>query len=142
MQFFLPMDNIPKGTHQMKQVNFKSRTIYDAESVQQARKLYMNRLLPLIPEKPLEGALRLVTKWCYPIGDHQQGTYKTTRPDTDNLIKLFKDCLMAAGFFYDDAQIASEITEKFWAEPCGIYVELYGLEETPTEKPQERAHGV
>lgn len=30
--------------------------------------------------------------------------------------------MTAAGFWKDDAQVASEICEKFWAEVPGIYV--------------------
>ena len=36
--------------------------------------------------------------------------------------KLLKDCMTAVGFWKDDAQVASEICEKFWAEVPGIYV--------------------
>ncbi len=45
-----------------------------------------------------------------------------SKPDTDNLQKLLKDCMTAVGFWKDDAQVASEICEKFWAEVPGIYV--------------------
>lgn len=44
------------------------------------------------------------------------------KPDTDNLQKLLKDCMTARGFWKDDAQVASEICEKFWAERPGIYI--------------------
>ena len=33
------------------------------------------------------------------------------------------------GFWMDDAQVASELCEKFWAEIPGIYILLTGLEE-------------
>ena len=39
-----------------------------------------------------------------------------------NLNKLLKDCMTDVGFWKDDAQVASEICEKFWAEVPGIYV--------------------
>ena len=32
------------------------------------------------------------------------GEYRTTKPDTDNLQKLLKDCMTATGFWTDDAQ--------------------------------------
>lgn len=43
-------------------------------------------------------------------------------PETPLCAKLLKDCMTAVGFWKDDAQVASEICEKFWAEVPGIYV--------------------
>ena len=69
------------------------------------------------------GALRPITTWCYPIkGDHRDGEYKTSKPDTENSLKLFKDVMTKLNYWKDDAQVASEITEKFWADIPGIYV--------------------
>ena len=63
-----------------------------------------------------------MVKWCFPGGRHRNGQYRATRPDTDNLQKLLKDCMTAVGFWRDDAQVASEVCEKFWAEVPGIYI--------------------
>ena len=52
------------------------------------------------------------------------GQWKITPPDTDNLIKLFKDCMTRTGWWLDDAQVCSEITEKFYADRPGIYVRV------------------
>lgn len=68
------------------------------------------------------GAIRLVAKWCFPRGKHADGEYRITKPDTDNLEKLLKDCMTANRFWKDDAQVASEICEKFWAEVPGIWI--------------------
>ncbi len=71
----------------------------------------------------MEGPVRMSVKWCFPrSGSHRDGEYRTSKPDTDNLQKLLKDCMTAVGFWKDDAQVASEIVEKFWAEIPGIYV--------------------
>ena len=76
----------------------------------------------------MEGAVRLMSKWCFPRnGNHHNGEYRITRPDTDNLNKLLKDCMTAVGFWRDDAQVASEICEKFWAHVPGIYVRVEEL---------------
>lgn len=64
------------------------------------------------------------TKWCFPRGKHLDGTYRLSKPDTDNLQKLLKDCMTKVGFWDDDALVASEIVEKFWAEVPGIYVRI------------------
>ena len=74
------------------------------------------------PERPLEGPVRLVVKWCFPRGRHGDGEYRAGKPDVDNLQKLLQDCMTAAGFWRDDAQVASLTAEKFWAEIPGIYV--------------------
>ncbi len=70
-----------------------------------------------------------MTKWCFPLtGKHRDGEYKTSRPDTDNLQKLLKDVMTDLGYWKDDAQVASEITEKFWAKIPGIYIAIEELE--------------
>ena len=76
-----------------------------------------------VPEKKYTSAVRLITKWCFPItGKHRDGEYKTTRPDTDNLQKLLKDVMTDLGYWTDDALVASEIIEKFWAKIPGVYI--------------------
>lgn len=68
--------------------------------------------------------VRLMVKWCFPKGKHADGEYRITKPDTDNLQKLLKDCMTACGFWKDDALVAAEMAEKFWAEIPGIYVRI------------------
>ena len=58
----------------------------------------------------------------------RNGQYKTTKPDIDNLQKLLKDCMTDLGYWKDDAQVASEIAEKFWSDVVGIYVLVEELE--------------
>lgn len=126
IEFFLPM-KIPTVTNQMHRIGAKKANgqtiIYDTPELKTAKAKFTVNLYGHAPKEPLEGAVRLVTKWLFPIsGKHQDGEWKTTKPDTDNLIKLFKDCMAHCGYFVDDAQVASEITEKFWAEKTGVYV--------------------
>ncbi len=78
-------------------------------------------------KKSVESGCRLVTKWCFPNGRHKDGEYRITKPDTDNLQKLLKDCMTMCGFWKDDALVASEIVEKFWAEVPGIYIRIEEL---------------
>nr|WP_275895736.1 ArpU family phage packaging/lysis transcriptional regulator [Streptococcus intermedius] len=76
----------------------------------------------------IKGAIRLTVKWCFPrIKRSYDGQYKTTKPDTDNLQKLLKDCMTQLGYWQDDAQVASEIAEKFWADRVGIYIKVEEL---------------
>jgi len=133
MKFFLPMLP-PTATHQEKQVRVVrgKPVFYDPPEVAAARSKLTAHLAGHSPEKPLEGALRLVAKWCFPRGNHADGAYRATPPDTDNLQKLLKDCMTAVGFWKDDAQVASEIVEKFWAEVPGIFIAVETLEGGPS----------
>ena len=71
--------------------------------------------------------IRLIVKWIFPKGKHQNGEYRITKPDTDNLQKMLKDCMTHCGFWTDDALVASEVCEKFWGEPSGIYIRIEEL---------------
>ena len=130
IEFFMPMVP-PTCTHQEKKVAvIKGRPVfYDTQEVNAAKLKLSGYLAKHKPEKPYAGGVRLVTKWCFPRGRHHDGEYRITKPDTDNLQKLLKDCMTACGFWKDDALVASEIVEKFWAEVPGIYIRIEGLED-------------
>ena len=82
------------------------------------------------PAKPLDGPISLRTLWLFPKGKtHRNGEWRVTRPDTDNLQKMLKDCMTRLGFWKDDAQVVREIVEKRWSdEPSGIYIEIEALD--------------
>lgn len=123
LEFFMPMVP-PTVTHQEKQVRVvKGKPVfYEPPELREARAKLEAHLAGHRPERPLNGGVRLVVKWCFPRGRHGDGEYRVTRPDTDNLQKLLKDCMTRVGFWGDDAQVASEVCEKFWAERPGIYI--------------------
>lgn len=124
MEFFLPMIP-PTATHQEKQVRVvKGKPkFYDPPAVADARSKLTANLSAHRPEHPLRGPVRLVVKWCFPLcGDHCDGEYHTNKPDLDNLQKLLQDCLTALKFWRDDAQVASLVVEKFWAQMPGLYI--------------------
>lgn len=130
MQFFLPM-NPPTATAQLHQVTVRGGKprFYDPPDVVEARAKLRAHLAPHRPAEPLTGALRLTTKWCFEATKGKcHGQYKSTKPDTDNLQKLLKDTMTKCGFWTDDAQVASEITEKFWSIQPGIFIKLERLE--------------
>lgn len=127
ISFFMTMIP-PTCTHQEKQVNWKTKTFYEPPELKTARAKLMAHLAQHVPEEKYTGAVRLVTKWCFPItGKHRDGEYKTTKPDTDNLQKMLKDVMTDLGFWTDDALVASEIVEKFWAEIPGIFIAIEPL---------------
>ena len=130
MHFFLAGDP-PTITAQERRIGKRkdgSLYIYEDRELKEVRMQLRARLSKVAPEDPMDGPLRLVVKWMFPNGQHKHGTYKTTKPDTDNLNKMLKDEMTRTGFWKDDAQVASEIIEKFWSKEPGIFVEVQRLE--------------
>ena len=127
IEFFIPMAKVPTTTHQMKQVHVVNGkpVFYEPEELKAAKVKLRDHLAAHVPEKQYSGAVRLVVKWCFPItGKHVDGEYKATKPDTDNLQKLLKDVMTGLHYWKDDALVASEIIEKFWAARPGLYIAI------------------
>lgn len=124
-EFFMAMIP-PTCTHQEKQVHVANGkpVFYEPQELKQARMKLMAYLSKHKPEKKYKCGIRLIVKWCFPRGRHRDGEYKTTKPDTDNLQKLLKDCMTDVGFWKDDALVVSEIAEKFWSEIPGIFIRI------------------
>ena len=133
IEFFMPM-KIPTVTHQQKKVAVKNGKpiFYEDKRLQDAREKFMSYLSHFAPDERIENTpIRLTTKWLFESGNlvkHYDGEYKITKPDTDNLVKLLKDCMTDLGYWKDDALVASEIIEKFWAKTPGIYVKIEVLD--------------
>ncbi|MEG1523971.1 MAG: RusA family crossover junction endodeoxyribonuclease [Clostridia bacterium] len=119
----------PTITHQEKKIGVRKGTPYTYEppELKEARSRLEAHLAQHVPDAPYRSGVRLVTKWCFPRGTHADGEYRITKPDTDNLQKLLKDVMTKLGFWTDDALVASEIVEKFWAAKPGIYVRISNL---------------
>lgn len=136
IDFFMPMIP-PTVTHQEHQVVVRNGkpVFFDPPELKAARQKLMDHVGRHAPPDPLNGPLQLMTKWIWPLpdrimkrmqekGEKDWAMYKQTKPDTDNIIKLLKDCMTRCGFWKDDAQVASEITEKFLGMHPGIYVRI------------------
>lgn len=129
LEFFVPMIP-PTITAQQRQVRVVrgKPVFYEPAELAAARAKLRSRLASWAPDKPFDTPVRLVAKWCWPTnGRRRNGTWKHTAPDTDNLQKLLKDVMEELGFFTNDSRVASEITEKFWADPPGIYIAIEEL---------------
>lgn len=128
-EFFLAMVP-PEVTYQEHKVAvIKGKPVfYDPPEVKAAKQKLTGHLARHKPRKRYECGVRLITRWCFPRGRHKDGEYRITKPDTDNLQKMLKDCMTMCGFWKDDALVASELTEKFWAEIPGIYIRIEELE--------------
>ena len=128
--FFLAM-RIPNVTHQQKKIAVKNGKplVYEDARLKDARQKFLAYLAMHKPKKMMTGPVSLRTSWLYePTGKHKAGEFKTTRPDTDNLVKLFKDCMTQVGFWKDDAQVCREYTEKLYWTMTGIHVIVADIE--------------
>lgn len=130
IEFFMPMAKVPTVTHQQKQVHVVNGKpiFYEPADLKAARQKLNGYLSHNVPEEVIAGPVRLTVKWLFPVtGKHFNGEWKYTKPDTDNLQKLLKDCMTECKFWKDDALVCSEIVEKFWADQTGIYIRIEEL---------------
>jgi Holliday junction resolvase RusA-like endonuclease len=130
-EFFMPMIP-PTTTHQEKQVAIvKGKPVfYEPDDLKAARAKLEAHLAKHIPAKKYTGALQVVVKWLFPFSEgskHYDGEWKITKPDTHNLNKLPFDIMTDLGYWKDDAIVASEIIQKFWAKTPGIYIKIEEL---------------
>lgn len=110
----------PTATAQQKGQNRKTGAYYKTPELKDAEAKYMAWCGKNRPDRPLEGPVALTVVFNFPATKtHPDGSYKTTKPDTDNMLKLLKDCLTKTGFWKDDAQVAWELTVKRHRDiPC------------------------
>lgn len=130
MKIFLLM-NPPTVTAQESKITVVKNkpVIYKTDKIKKAKKEIIKHLRPFVPDVPLEGSIELRVVWLFPRGkSHKHFEWRTTRPDTDNLEKLLKDCMTEIGFWKDDALVVSETVYKIWSdEPTGISIEINRL---------------
>lgn len=133
IEFFLPMIP-PEVTAQEHKITVKNGkpVFYDPPELKTVRAYLTGRLSQAKriygPDDPIaKTPIRLTTKWIWPGEKGAPESWKITKPDTDNLIKLFKDCMTKTGFWRDDALVCSEITEKFFGPVAGIFVRIETL---------------
>lgn len=128
IEFFVPLRTINDTTLQEQKtgVNKKTRKPYkyDTDAIKNLRQDYIAWFGPYAPEEPLTGPVALTVVWQYPREDNYQMEPKTSRPDTDNMVKLLKDQMTKLRFWEDDAQVYREQLVKVYADPSGIYVKV------------------
>ena len=87
--------------------------------------MFFYKLKPHAPSAPSDKPIKLTVWFGFGIKQKSKwGQYKTTRPDTDNYIKTFKDVMTKCGFWLDDAQVVDERTIKTFTESPFIWVEV------------------
>jgi Holliday junction resolvase RusA-like endonuclease len=133
-EFFMAMIP-PTVTHQEKDIAIvkdkktgkMKPVVYEPTELEAARAKLTAHLAKHIPEVKYTKACRAIVKWCFPItGNHYNGEYKDTKPDTHNLDKMLFDIMEDLGYWDNDARVASEIIEKFYANIPGIYICIEG----------------
>ena len=145
MKIFLLLDPPTITAQETKVVIVHGKPrFYKPENVAKAKEELKKHLRPFKPEEPLDGPIELKVTWLFPRGKrHRHLEWRTTKPDTDNLEKLLKDCMTQLGFWKDDALVVRETVEKLWSdEPTGIALEIEILgdrkEETDETKTSAR----
>lgn len=132
MQFFIPLRKIPSVTQQEHKISTRGGKpqIYEPAELRAARQLFRDHLAQHRPEAPLEGPVELYVVWCYPATKtHPARTWKISKPDTDNLIKLVKDEMTRLGFWLDDAQVCMELSAKCYDKISGVSFRIANLYE-------------
>ena len=137
LAFFLHFEpNIPTLTHQNGIEPFTRKNgkagIHKTKELEALEYFYMQKLSKFKPAKPILGAVLLETKWFFNGGDNCSScTWRTKKPDSDNLVKTLKDCMSAVGFWKDDAQ-CQDITLKFDIPAKykhGIFIQVSKIED-------------
>lgn len=125
IEFFEPCQ-VPTVTAQMHKVVVgmdRKPRFYDTAELKAARSYFFDMAVRgNVRNIMLQGAVELTVQFIFPAdGRHPEGTYKTTKPDTDNLQKAFKDALTKAGWWKDDCQVAAEHVYKTYGKIPGIH---------------------
>lgn len=126
MEFFMAMVP-PTVTAQEHKVTMKNGkpVFYEPAELKNAKSKLLANLSKHRPYISYNSGIRLTVKWIFPTGNkHKNGEWRITKPDTDNLQKLLKDCMTKCGFWEDDALVCSEVVEKFWGDVPGIYIRI------------------
>ena len=122
--FFMLM-RIPTVTAQEKQINKKTGTLYTPGKVADVKEKYLAHLESHKPKRVFFPPVSLRVCFMFHSDKVEQPTFKTTKPDTDNMLKLLKDCMTVKGFWKDDAHVAIEEISKCWVSgPEGILIEV------------------
>lgn len=127
---FLDFDgrNPPTITHQQHRVTVKDGKpkFFDSPALAKARADICARLERFTPDAPFEGPLSLSVAWLFRDSRGREG-WRDTKPDTDNLEKLLKDCMTRTRFWIDDAQVCEEHVFKRWSTTPGIVISISQL---------------
>lgn len=103
-----------------------------SKELNDAKKVFMLHLAKKKPPEPLDGCFQLHVVFTFPwlkghgkrLQERARAIRKNTKPDTDNLVKVFKDCLEKSGCLINDSRIARDVIEKRHGDDVGIQYRL------------------
>lgn len=124
-QFYLHFETMPKATAQQKGVSIihGKPHFYEKANVRNARTEFTLALKENKPKVPSELPIKLKICFCFDVKDKKKwGQPKPTKPDTDNYLKLLKDCMTDVGFWKDDSQVVDEHVWKYYSEKASIMI--------------------
>ena len=130
LSFFLDFNgrNPPTVTHQTHRVTVRNGKpqFFDSPELAKARADLCAHLEQHSPDAPFEGPVAICIAWLFQDARGREG-WRDTKPDTDNLEKLLKDCMTRTRFWIDDAQVAEEHVFKRWSKTPGIAITVRAL---------------
>lgn len=123
--FYLHLETMPKGTAQQKRYNRRTGIYFKDNKLQTAEQTFMWALKPHRPKSPSEGPVKLTVRFYFDVKDKSRwGKPKLSKPDADNYVKLFIDCMVKTGHLKDDSIIWDLHVTKEYAEKATIYVDI------------------
>lgn len=132
---------IPKGGRAVRTPYIEH---YEKSQIRAQREEYRNVIrafLRAFKQKPpqFSGPVELSAVFFFQTPDRKKwGTYKFTKPDCDNVVKLFQDCLADEKFFeVGDQQIASLHVTKVWSDRAKVSIEINKLPLRPSPEVNE-----
>ena len=111
-----------------KKINFKTKKVYSAPAVVDAKAKYRAHLAKYCPEHPMTGPLSMLVIWFFPADDNHPIGYCTNKPDLDNANKLLQEVMQELGFFEDDKQIVNLHLSKRYTNSPGVVIYLDNAE--------------
>lgn len=131
IEFFIPCVP-PTTTAQMRRHNHNGIT-FKPKKLVEAQDFYMALLSEHVPKETVKGAVALSVVFTWPWRKsepkHNRGgnKYHTSKPDCDNVIKLFQDILVAMRFIENDQSVSVLSVAKYWGGNPGINVRIREL---------------
>lgn len=102
-------------THQSG-TRFAQGHSYKSKPLKEWEQTLEKELREYVPNQPITQAIELAVCFAFRCKSKKQhGQPKTTKPDTDNMVKTLKDVMTGMGFWEDDALVAVEHVRKIWS---------------------------
>lgn len=135
IQFFIPGEP-PTATAQQKGYNARTGKYYKPAELRDAEAKYLAYANEVRPAQPMEGPVDLTVIFGFGLKEkHKDFEPKTSKPDTDNMMKALKDCLTKCRFWKDDAQVYREVACKIWRAVPGVLVVVKDRNDLGGEEP-------